>query len=698
MVTGRPAFEGKTRASLLGAILKDEPPRVSQLQPRAPAALDRLVATCLAKNPDDRFQTARDLLRDLRWIASGAAAAPAAGAHPPVGRRIPPAVWAIVVVLSLAIPAAALLAGWLRQPPEAAPMRLSIVPPPDATFGGSPGGGTGSATQLAVSPDGRQIVFVATNQNAFVLWLRPLDALAARPLAGTEGAMFPFWSPDSQTIGFFAGGKLKKVAATGAPPVTLCDAPGSGRGGTWNADHVIVFSPGATGGLQRVSAAGGSPVAVTTLDASAGEINHRYPHFLPDGRRILYTAVTGVAGAAPKPSVIKIASLDSTETMSIMEAESSVAYASNHLLFVRDRTLMALPFDPATRRAKGDAFPIAERLSFEPSRYASFSASTTGVLVYSESSAASMGVVLTWYDRTGHVVDTVGNRAVFSTVALSPDDRRAAVSMTSGPGSNTDVWIFDLVRAGRARVTADPGVDLSPVWSPDGMRVAFEAMRPTMSGIRAQLASGAASDERLLTMAQPIGQTVPTDWSRDGRFIAYTQIAMGATPDIWILPLFGDRKPFPFVATAFSEDAAQFSPDGRWIAYTSNESGQAEDVRPAVSRDGRALSGVGRRWIAAAVARRRQGAFLCGALQGDDGRGRHRCAALQRRGPAASVRDNHRQRHVAASLRGDPRRTTFSDDRAAAANDHVAADRRRTLGAARKMSGASPHIVCPPRC
>ena len=303
VLTGRPAFEGKTRASLLGAILKDDPPRVSILQPLAPASLDRIISTCLAKDPDERYQSARDLLRDLKWVASGSSDDAGARTMTPPARSTPVA-WLVTALLAIALIATAVIA--LRRAGEVAPLaspaQFTIVPPDNTSFGGPPSGGSGIATQVAVSPDGRSIVFVAGAQSAYQIWLRPVATLAARPIPGTEGGAFPFWSPDSRFIGFFAAGKLKKVQIGGGPPIVLCDAP-VGRGGSWSRDNVILFAPAATGtGLVRVSSAGGVPTVVTTLDQATGETNHRWPYLLPDGRHFLYTASTGTSCPASKPA------------------------------------------------------------------------------------------------------------------------------------------------------------------------------------------------------------------------------------------------------------------------------------------------------------------------------------------------------------------------------------------------------------
>jgi hypothetical protein len=403
MLTGQTAFEGKTRASLLGAILKDEPPPVSRVQPVAPAALDRIISTCLAKDPDDRYQSARER-RDLRWAASGSGdgATVSTVAGPSRSSRL---AWLAAALTAIASIATAVFVLQREVPPAAGPVQFTIAPPETMSFGGPRGGGTGDVTQVAVSPDGQNIVFVAGAQSAYRLWRRPVAALTATLIPGTEGASFPFWSPDSASIGFFADGKLKKVAMTGGQPTVLCDAPG-GRGGSWSRDNVILFSPSGIGGLQRVSSAGGAPTVVTTL-AATGENAHRWPHFLPDGRHFFYTAVTGACCPAAQPSTVRIGSLDQADAaITLFQVESSVSYSSGHVFFARDETLMAQPFDLDTRQLRGDAFPVAEHVGPEGSRYVGASVSQTGTLVYARDESPI--TQLMWFDRAGRVLATNG--------------------------------------------------------------------------------------------------------------------------------------------------------------------------------------------------------------------------------------------------------------------------------------------------
>jgi Tol biopolymer transport system component len=458
------------------------------------------------------------------------------------------------------------------MPPEV--VQFTVPAPENTQFGGPPAGGTGQVPQTAISPDGRTIVFVAASNHAgpqgYRLWLRAIGEVAARVLPGTEGAAFPFWSPDSQSIGFFAGGKLKRILVSGAPPVVLCDAtPGSG--GTWNRDNVIVFSTGRQP-LQRVSAAGGAPVPVSVIDTEYGETGHRWPHFLPDGRHFLYTGFTGACCPASKPSRIRIGALDTKEITTLTEVESSAVYASGHVLFNRMGTLMAQPFDPASRRFIGDAFQVAEQVASEGSRYASFSASDTGVLLYAHG-ITQAAARLTWIDREGKSLGTVGDPALYQGIDLAPDDTRIAAAFATGIAENRDIWLLNSARGGQTRLTFDPGPDDYPVWSPDGLRIAFQGLRQGGLTLRQKLVAGTVEDETLLT--GPAGSTaVPTDWSADGRFIVFNRSTGGtAFGDIWVLPTSGDRKPFAIVQTPANEANASFSPDGRWFAYQSFEAG-----------------------------------------------------------------------------------------------------------------------------
>ena len=429
-------------------------------------------------------------------------------------------------------------------------------------------------------------MFVAGAPPAFQIWLRPVASGEARPILGTEGGAFPFWSPDSQFVAFFAGGKLKKVAIAGGPPVELTDAA-TGRGGSWSRDNVIVFDRASGLGLFQVSSGGGVPTAVTAL--AEEEDAHRWPYFLPDGRHFFYTAVTGTCCPPTKPGTIKIGSLDRNEpTLALLQADSSATYAFNRVLFARDQTLMALAFDPDRRQLAGDAVPVTAPVSTEGSRYVSASVSENGTLVYAPG-GGSLNTQLTWFDRVGKILGTLGEGWLDANLSLSPDERQVALALRSGSAANLDIWTIDVARNSRIRVTTDAKPEGWPVWSPNGTSIVFASAARGLGGPpeKARLiqtpASGTGAKEALLeavgTASRPCGARqcilLPTDWSADGRFVLYTfSGTFPATSDIWALPLFGERKPSSVIDTEFSERQGAFSPDGRWIAYASDETGQ----------------------------------------------------------------------------------------------------------------------------
>jgi Tol biopolymer transport system component len=389
-----------------------------------------------------------------------------------------------------------------------------------------------------------------------------------QPLPGTEQATYPFWSPDSRSVAFFAAGKLKKIQVGAGAPNVLCDAP-NGRGGTWSADNIVLFAPSTTGPLLRVDAAGGSPAPATTLDDSRGETTHRWPSFLPDGRHFLYAAVSG----GQRPSETRVGSLDSREVTSLFAGDSLTTYASGHLFFWRDGGVMAQPFDPGARRLSGDpasvATPVGQGVGVG---YVSFSASQTGVLVYSRGISRPISQP-TWKDRVGRLISTASEPGDYLNIALAPDERRAAVALTTGTPENRDLWLIDFTRSGRVRLTSDPASETLPVWSPDGTRIIFGAVKAGAYGLYVMKADGSGSEELLSKFDE---QSNPLDWSRDGRFLLYYNQSPKTGWDLWALPLTGDKKPFPFLQTAFNEDNGTFAPDTKWIAYVSNESSRDE--------------------------------------------------------------------------------------------------------------------------
>jgi len=561
MATGQKAFTGKSQASLIGAILRDDPPAISTLAPMSPPALNRVVKTCLAKDPEDRWQTAHDVMLELKWIAEGGSQAglPA----PVVARRKSRErlAWAGFVVSAVA--AAAFGVGYFRRAPAPPQAFRSSLLMPEKTSVASP----------ALSPDATRLVFVATGaDDKPLLWVRPLSSLFAQPLSGTENAALPFWSPDSRSIGFFADGKLKRIGASGGPPLTLCDAVG--LGGTWNRDGMILFAL-PSGPIHRVPASGGVPTAVTRLDASRRETTHRYPHFLPDGQHFLYLAANLAGGPQDPANLIRVASLDSKEDKPLIPAHSNTSYAMGNLLFVRDGDLLAQGFDAKRLRMAGEIVTVAQKVGCPLVfwRHCNFSASQNGALVYASSWTFSSEML--WLDREGRKVGSVGEEAAYSNPRISPDGRKVAVEIFDANTRKSDIWIYDRARGVRTRFTAGGSQNGSPVWSPDGSRILFNSDRKHQGDLYLKAAAGAGEEEPVL---EAEGQKIPTDWSSDGRFIAFeSREPKGERKmTLSLLPLTGDRKPLVFLKRGVEIGDSRFSPDGRWLAYTSLESGRWE--------------------------------------------------------------------------------------------------------------------------
>ncbi len=570
MATGKKAFSGGSQASLISAIMSSEPAPISTVAPMTPPALDRVVRTCLAKDPEDRFQTAHDVRLQLQWIAEGGSLAGAPAVVTSRRRNRERIAWGIAAAALLA--AALAVLGYVRRAPAAAPtLRLSILPPEKAAFDfdNNVGG-------LSVSPDGRLVTFAAKGAGGkSSLWVRSVDDAAARPLPETEGAMWPFWSPDSRFIAFFADGKLQKVDVSGAPPLTICDAP-NGRSGSWNRDGVILFSPDTTAGIHRVAAGGGAATPITKLDESRSETTHRWAEFLPDGRHFLYMAGSHATGTKSAANAIYVGALDSKEKTLLLQARSNVVYASGQLLYMRERVLLAQPFDAARLRLAGDPVPIADGVVYDTSYFrGAFAASQNGVLVYATGGSGTKKR-LAWYDRGGKAGASVGDDAQYEGIALSPDGKRLVATITDAVTGISDVWVGDAARGALTRFTFGQSPAGGGVWSPDGNRLAYARLeRQLQTGIFAKAASGAGQEEALL---HSDARAFPNSWSPDGRFLALDVVKSGSRTkeDIWILPLTGDRKPYPFLATDFKESLPRFSPDGKWMLYISDESGKDE--------------------------------------------------------------------------------------------------------------------------
>jgi Tol biopolymer transport system component len=561
MVTGKKAFEGKSQASLIAAILEREPPPISSLQPLTPPTLDRLVKKCLAKDPDDRWQSASDLRAELVWTAdarataSGVSVRVAGAVARPPRERLP---WLVaagaLVVAILAVPTTTLY--FRRVAPELPVTRLDLVTPP-----------TADPFSFALSPDGRQIVFAAVAEGGAKLWLRSLDQTDARPLAGTEGASAPFWRPDGRAVGFFADARLKRIDLTGGATQVLAEAPAT-RGGTWNRDGVIVFAPtvggSTTSGLMRVAATGGTATVLTR--PARGQLSGYWPQFLPDGRRFLF-----VVGGGPDTRGVYVGSLDGSEPTRVLATDSAVSYAPpGYLLLVSQGVLVARRFDATRGVVSSDPQPVAQAVGVNTANArTALSVSATGVLAH-RSGAASPRQLL-WVDRAGKTLEVLGppQDDYQVNVELAPDARQVAVSRNLG--GNADVWRVEVASGLPSRFTFNPANEHSALWSPDGSELIFPSNRNGHVDLFEKPANGATDEHPFFVNQQ---DKEPLSWSR--QFLLYAVQDPKTQSDLFALPLVGERKPVPVATTIYDEVQGQFSPDGRWVAYASNLSGRYE--------------------------------------------------------------------------------------------------------------------------
>ncbi len=566
MATGKKAFAGASQASLISAIMQNDPPPISTVQPMSPPALDRVVKKCLAKDPEDRWQNAADLGSELKWI--GESGSQAGVAAPVVASRRRSLRLSWIAAAAFALVAAALAAALLTRRPAALPViSASILAPEGSDFIST----RINAGPVEISPDGRRLVFTARKgEGPNLLWVRSLAEPAARPLSGTEGAERPFWSPDGKFIGFFAERALKKIDVNGGPVFTLAEANES-RGGTWNRDGVILFTPDARGPVYRVSAAGGTPAVATVYDQK--DATHRYPRFLPDGRHFLYLARRGGAGAGVEPE-IRIGALDSKEWKVVVRVASNGVCASGHLLYVREGALVAQRFDAGRLSVEGEPVVVApDVLMDERFSRGVFSASENGILAYQTGKGATASV-LRWIDREGRVLGTVGEPAEYfdgGTPEISPDGTRAAASIVDLRTGGSDVWMIDLASGTRSRFTAGTGDKFRSSWSPDGRRLAYSANRGS-TGNDVVLRDTVGARERVVA-TDPTEYQAPTGFSPDGRFLLYEK-QKGQRYDLMAAPLDGEGTPRPVAATPAFEALGQVSPGGRYVAYMSDESGR----------------------------------------------------------------------------------------------------------------------------
>jgi Tol biopolymer transport system component len=557
MLSGQRPFQGESFAETMAAIVKEEAPELGATNAKISPALDKIVRRCLEKRPERRFQSASDLGFALEALStpsreSGSGVNPKeAGwksAYPAWRERL---AWIVAGVLGLALLAVS-VAYFRRPAAETRALHLSFEPPEKVSLSSY------LPAYVEVSPDGRLVAFTGSGADGQTqLWLRPLDSTEAKPLPGTEQAMFPFWSPDSRSLGFFAQGKLKRIDLAGGRPQLLADVTNP-RGGSWNGAGVILFSPSIRQLFQIPATGAAAKLVVKGIDDGAD-----LPYFLPDGRHFLCRG--GREG-------ISVGSLDSKELKPLLPEGVSPRYAPpGWLLYEREGALLAQPFDTDRLILTGDPVPIARQVMNAANIRAVYSVSNNGVLVWRGSGDNERR--LSWFDRNGKRGNDVGaTTSNTSRLSLSPNGERVAVTRFDPQTRIPDIWVIEIARNIPTRLTSNPEWDQNAVWSPEGNRIIFYASKEGSGGIYQKAASGVGDEEFLLK----VWSGVPNDWSRDGKYVIYSQSGEKTQLDLLVLPTFGDRQPFRFLTTEFAEGQGQFSPDGRWVAYVSTESGNQE--------------------------------------------------------------------------------------------------------------------------
>jgi serine/threonine protein kinase/WD40 repeat protein len=560
MVTGRKAFEGTSSASIVAAILDTQPPSISTVRPLTPPALDNVVKTCLAKDPDERWQSAGDLARQLRWIAESGSQAPAITPVDSQRNRRTAQMVAVVALLAAGLVGAAIARSSMRARSASVSLQVtrSIVSTPRELW---------VDQNLALAPDGSRLAYIAGDR----LYVRALDELDSKPISGVEYPSFPFFSPDSRWLGFFARGKLMKVASSGGPPQTICETPGGGggrNGATWGPDDTIVFTSSHRTGLVRVPAAGGTPQILTTLNTDRHEKSHRFPQFLPEGRALLFDVVTAEM-TSPDEGRIEVLSLATGERRTLLEGGTSPRYASTgHLVYARGGSLFAVAFDPRRLEIRGQPVSVLDGVSASFSGVAAFNFSQHGLLAYI-AGHPNWDTSIVSVDRQGKVQPLIETRRPYYNVEISPDGQQLALSIIA---LNDQVWLYDLARRTMRRLTF-AWDNRAWAWTPDGRRIVFSSDRSGSYNFYWQDPEGGGPAERLTD--SPHSQEVGS-WSPDGKAFAFGDDGVTTQGDIWLLTLDPERRVRPLIQTPFDEGDPMISPDGRWLAYYSDESGRYE--------------------------------------------------------------------------------------------------------------------------
>jgi serine/threonine protein kinase len=604
LLAGELPFKGVHETALAYEIVNVDPAPMSSVKPEIDPNLDVIVLECLEKDPRERTQSIAQTSLDLKRYrrdssrqkmsritaarpvqqpihsqqdANSTIAESIHGNRPvrSVGMKWLP--WGIALLCLLGFAGLSFI-HFREALPEVPSINASITPPPRYSFNNSIGG------HMALSPDGSMLAFVAADSAGNTsLWVRQLNSSSASQLAETNGAQFPFWSPDNRFIGFFTSGKLKKVLASGAPPITICDAP-NGRGGTWNQEGVILFAPNFDRvSIYRVSASGGASAAVTHLDSARNETNHRWPHFLPDGKHFVYTT-QGAQRTGEYTGAMYVANLDGSMNKLLIKASSNMAYYSGYLLYIRQTSVVAQPFDLGKMELFGDATPVIDKVEFSGDKSRGvFSISNNGILTYQ--GPGNNAGLLSLYDHTGNRVGDLGGLTISNGARFSPDGTKVALDAPDPESGFSDIWQYDILRKISTRVTFEPSSEWNPIWSPDGKKLVYSSDKRGSGDLFMKNADGTDAEELLL---KTTFSNSPMDWSSDGKYIIDQTISESTGVDLSVLPLDGKRVPVSFANTKFTETNARISPEGHWLAYESDESGKSEVyVRPFPSGAGK---------------------------------------------------------------------------------------------------------------
>lgn len=560
MATGRRAFEGQSQASMIAGILERQPQSVTHVNPDTPPAFERIVQKCLKKDPESRWQSARDLADELRWISqagSQVGLSPHVAARRKVRFRLG---WGLAVVLGVVALAFALL--WFTQEtPSPRPIRFKIATRTDLS----------QVSWPCVSPDGQYLAFKARSpEGADMVWIRPMNSLEAYPLQGTEGANRPFWSPDSKYLAFVIGrNQLKKIPVGGGPAQLICETNG-GADGTWGTQDFIIYDGGGGDSLHMVASSGGTPTALIDIDREAGETQHSWPWFLPDGRKYLYLADINDSAGFGSRYMLKVGDIETKEAVSLFGVDARVQYCEpGYLVYYRDGILLAQRFDPDNLDVIGEAVPLTDEVGVGEADRAEFGLSNQGTLAF-QSSTVTDAAEIVWFNRKGEKVGSVGQPAAYENIALSPDETRMAYALFDG--DQTDVWVHDLGRDVKTRVTFSEDNDGVPLWSPDGEMIYFSSNRSGRFAIYARSPNGMG--EAKLVHGDSVLHCGAMSASSDGRYI-YGVITQNNW-DIARFDLQDNSKRELVVSTPYSEGTCAISPDGKYLAYSGNESDSYE--------------------------------------------------------------------------------------------------------------------------